>query len=49
MARGKGKTTSPRVASVAGKLLANPHTSKPVKRVAASDLAQHEHSGRKKK
>jgi hypothetical protein len=47
--KGKGKTTSAAVARVAGKLLANPHTSKPVKRVAASDLAQHEHSGRKRK
>ena len=47
MDKGKGKTTSAEVARVAGKLLANPHTPKPVKRVAASDLAQHEHGGRK--
>jgi hypothetical protein len=42
MARSKGKTTSPRIASVAGKLLSNPRTPKSVRRVAASDLAQRE-------
>jgi len=49
MAGGKGKTTSARVARVAGRLLSNPNTPKPVKRVAASDLAQHEHRGKGKK
>jgi hypothetical protein len=49
MARSTGKSTSPRVASKAAKLLANPHTPKSVKSVAASDLAQHEHKGKGKK
>lgn len=34
------KQTSPKVASAAGKLLANPKTPAAVKKVAASDLAQ---------
>jgi hypothetical protein len=34
------ETTSARVASTAGKLLANPNTPKDVKRVAASALTQ---------
>jgi hypothetical protein len=34
------KQTSPKVASQAGSLLSNPKTPKPVRSVAASDLAQ---------
>ena len=34
------KQTSPKVASIASKILANPHSSKAAKSVAASDLAQ---------
>jgi hypothetical protein len=36
------KATSPKIASIAGGLLAKPTTPKPVKKVAASDLAQRE-------
>ncbi len=35
-----GKQTSPRVAKIAAKALANPKTSKTVKTLAGSDLAQ---------
>jgi hypothetical protein len=34
------KQTSPKVASQAGRLLSNPKTPKPIRSVAASDLAQ---------
>ncbi len=41
--------TSKKDASKAGKLLGSKHTSKNVKSVAASDLAQTKKSGKKKK
>lgn len=34
------KQTSPKIATIASKLLSNPKTPEPVRRVAASDLAQ---------
>lgn len=40
--------TSKGDASKAGKLLSNPKTPKPVKSVAASDLAQAKHKGKGK-
>lgn len=43
------KQTSPKVASVASKLLSNPKTPAAVKKVAASDLAQTRKASPKKK
>lgn len=43
------KQTSPKVASIASKLLRNPKTPAAVKKVAASDLAQTRKSTPKKK
>ena len=42
------KETSPRVASIAAKLLSNPKTPANVRKVAASDLAQAGKSTKKK-
>lgn len=38
--KAKNESTSPKVASIASKLLSNPNTSKDVKTVAASVLTQ---------
>jgi hypothetical protein len=40
MAKPKNETTSPKVATIASKLLSNPKTPAPVKKVAASALTQ---------
>lgn len=47
--KGTRMTTSKKDASKASKLLSSPKTSKPVKSVAGSDLAQAKHKGGAKK
>lgn len=49
MAGKKGEVTSPKVASAAAKLLANPKTPAAVKSVAASALTQAANKGKKGK
>jgi hypothetical protein len=49
VAKGKRMTTSKKDASKASKLLSSPKTSKTVKSVAGSDLAQAKHKGGVKK
>lgn len=48
MAKQKNESTSPKVASVASKLLSNPKSSAAVKKVAASALTQAKGGGKKK-